>query len=115
MRRIDSTARMSQGVVVDGMLHTAGQVANDKFEAVEGQTRQVLEKIEKLMALAGGNKQTLVSVTVYLAAITDFHAMNSVYDAWIDPGHPPVRTCVEARLANSGIKVEISAICKVAT
>lgn len=113
MQRLDAGARMSQGVVVDGMLHTAGQVATDRTEAVEGQTRQVLDKIEALIVRAGGSKASLVSVTVYLAAITDFQAMNSVYDTWIDPEHPPVRTCVEARLAHSGIRVEISAICKV--
>ena len=104
---------MSQGVIVDGVLHTSGQVAIDKSDTIEGQTQQVLDKIDKLIGTADGNKKNLVSVTVYLAAITDFHAMNSVYDSWIDPDHPPVRTCVEARLANSGIKVEISAICKV--
>lgn len=113
MRRIESGARMSHGVVVDGMLYTSGQVATDKSETIEGQTRQVLAKIEKLIETAGGSKQTLVSVTVYLAAIIDFNAMNSVYDAWIDLENPPVRTCIEARLANSTIKVEISAICKV--
>ena len=42
--------------------------------------------------------------------IADFAAMNSVYDAWIDPANPPARACIEARLAHPALKVEIIAI-----
>ena len=33
--------------------------------------------------------------------------MNSAWDAWVVPGHPPVRACVQARLAKPEWKVEI--------
>jgi enamine deaminase RidA (YjgF/YER057c/UK114 family) len=104
---------MSQGVVAAGLLHISGQVATDKSTGVEDQTRQVLAKLEDIMSEAGATKAGLVSVTVYLAHIADFAAMNSVYDRWIDTENPPARACVEARLANPGIRVEISAICAV--
>ena len=102
---------MSQGVLVGGMLYVSGQVAQDKSAGIEDQTRQVLAKIERIMSEAGMSKSELVAVNVFLPHITDFAAMNSVYDAWIDPANPPSRTCVEARLAHSGIRVEISAVC----
>ena len=35
--------------------------------------------------------------------------MNSVYDAWIDPDNKPARACIEARLADPALKVEIIA------
>jgi len=49
----------------------------------------------------------VLSVQVLLASIGDFAAMNSVYDAWIDPANPPARACFEARLAAPAFKVEI--------
>ena len=36
--------------------------------------------------------------------------MNAVWDGWIDPGNPPARATVEARLAAAGYKVEIAMI-----
>ena len=54
-------------------------------------------------------------VNVFLPHIIDFDAMNEVYDAWIDPSAPPARACVEARLANPSLRVEISAIAAVSS
>ena len=36
--------------------------------------------------------------------------MNAVYDAWIDPKSPPARACVEARLADPDLRVEMTAM-----
>ena len=33
--------------------------------------------------------------------------MNSVWDAWVDTDNPPVRACVESRLAFPELLVEI--------
>jgi enamine deaminase RidA (YjgF/YER057c/UK114 family) len=40
----------------------------------------------------------------------DFAAMNSVWDNWVDPANKPARATIEARLADSALKVEIIAI-----
>jgi len=42
--------------------------------------------------------------------IADFAAMNTVYDAWIDPANPPARAAIEARLAHPSLKVEVIAV-----
>jgi enamine deaminase RidA (YjgF/YER057c/UK114 family) len=36
--------------------------------------------------------------------------MNSVWDAWVTPGSPPVRACVESKLALPQLKVEIMVV-----
>ena len=102
--------RMSQAVAYNGALHIAGQVADDRKAGVENQTLQVLAKIEALLEEAGTNKSKLVAVNVFLPHISDFDAMNAIYDAWIDPARPPARACVEARLADPDLRIEISAI-----
>ncbi|QOF74713.1 RidA family protein (plasmid) [Aminobacter sp. SR38] len=108
-----SGSRMSQAVVYGGMVHIAGQVANDRKAGIESQTRDVLAKIDQLLAEAGTSKSKLVAVNVFLPQIGDFEAMNSIYDAWVDPERLPARACVEARLADPDLRIEITAIAAV--
>ena len=56
IKRIESGKRMSQAVVANGFVFLAGQVANDTTCSVENQTRQVLDEIDRLLALAGSGK-----------------------------------------------------------
>jgi enamine deaminase RidA (YjgF/YER057c/UK114 family) len=113
IQRIQAGSRMSQAVVHNGLVYIAGQVANDPKAGIEGQTRDVLAKVDALLQAAGTDKSKLLSVNVFLPAIVDFDAMNSVYDRWIDPQNPPARACVEARLAVPDLRIEITAIAAV--
>ncbi|MBP2307122.1 RidA family protein [Azospirillum melinis] len=108
--RFQVGSRMSQAVVCQGMVHIAGQVANTRTGSIQEQTRDVLAKIDALLAEAGSDKSRLVAVNVFLPHITDFDAMNEVYDAWIDPANPPARACTEARLADPDLRVEMTAL-----
>ncbi|UUP18673.1 RidA family protein [Nitratireductor thuwali] len=106
-------SRMSQAVVYGGLVHIAGQVSDDRKAGVEEQTADVLRKIDALLAEAGTNRSKLLAVNIFLPAIMDFDAMNSVYDVWIDPENPPARACVEARLADPNLRVEMTAVAAV--
>jgi enamine deaminase RidA (YjgF/YER057c/UK114 family) len=105
-----SGPRMSQAVAYGGMVHIAGQVADDRKAGIQGQTRDVLAKIEALLAEAGTDKSKLVAVNIFLPQISDFEAMNRIYDAWVDPQRLPARACVEARLADPDLRIEITAV-----
>lgn len=105
--------RMSQAVVHGGLVYIAGQVAENRKAGLEGQVRDVLGKIEALLREAGTDKSKLLAVNVFLPHISDFDAMNAVYDAWVSPGPPPARACVEARLADPDLRIEITAIAAV--
>jgi enamine deaminase RidA (YjgF/YER057c/UK114 family) len=113
IQRIQAGTRMSQAVLHNGLVYIAGQVADDPKAGIEGQTRDVLAKIDGLLQAAGTDKSKLLSVNVFLPAIVDFAAMNSVYDNWIDPQKPPARACVESRLAVPDLRIEITAIASV--
>ena len=108
-----SGPRMSQAVAYGGLVHIAGQVANDRKAGIEGQTRDVLAKLEALLAEAGTNKSKLVAVNIFLPQIGDFDAMNRIYDAWVDPERVPARACVEARLADPDLRIEVTAVAAV--
>ena len=75
IKRIESGKRMSQAVVANGFVFLAGQVANDTTGSVENQTRQVLDEIDRLLALAGSGKEKILSANIYLANMADFAAM----------------------------------------
>jgi enamine deaminase RidA (YjgF/YER057c/UK114 family) len=110
IKRIEAGPRMSQAVVHGQTVYIAGQVAGDTAADVTGQTRQILETIERLLAAAGTDRKHLLSATIYLADIGSFEAMNRAWDAWVAPGAPPARATVEARLAGPAYKVEIAVI-----
>ena len=108
--RLQPGKRMSQVVIHGNIAYLAGQVASDYDGNIEKQTGEVLAAIDRLLAEAGTTKSKVLTCQVVLNNIADFAAMNSVYDAWIDPANPPARACIEARLAHPSLKVEIIAV-----
>ena len=90
-----------------GVLYTAGQVDAQAGD-VAGQTRNVLAKIDALLAQAGTSRARLLSANIWLADITTFNEMNAIWDAWIDPANPPARATVQSALAAPEYRVEIS-------
>ncbi len=108
--RIQPNPRLSAAVTYGNLVFLSGQVPGDATDAA-GQTRQVLEKIDALLAEAGSDKDHLLSATIYLKDIgTDFDAMNDVWSAWLSPGQAPSRTTLQAELARPQVLVEISVI-----
>lgn len=110
IRRIESGPRMSQAVVANGFVYLAGQVATDPSANVEGQTRQVLGEIDRLLALAGTSKERILSATIYLADVASFADMNRAWEAWVPADAKPARATVEARLVAPEYRVEIQVI-----
>lgn len=104
--RLHSDDRMSQAVIHGDTIWLAGQVG-EPGEDVVAQTRTALAEIDSLLAEAGSSKSRIISATIWLADITDFEAMNSVWDKWIDPANPPARATGESRLAAPEYRVEI--------
>jgi enamine deaminase RidA (YjgF/YER057c/UK114 family) len=110
IQRYQKGSRMSQAVVHGGTVYVAGKVARNSKGSLEEQTRDVLQQIEDILKEAGSDKSKLLAINIYLPSIADFDAMNVVYDAWLDKENPPVRACVEARLANPDLRIEITAV-----
>ncbi len=107
IKRLESGARMSQATIANGFAFLAGQVATDPTADVEGQTRQVLGEIDRLLADAGTSKDRILTANVYLADITTFAQMNKAWDAWVPENAKPARATVEAKLAAPEYRVEI--------
>lgn len=106
----------SSGVVCGGFLFLAGQApCRPDGTIVRGtiaeQVQLTLDNLEAVANAAGGSLRDAVKVTVYLADIGDWAAMNAAYAAYFgDPA--PARTAVQCVL--NGFDVEIDAIVAVA-
>ena len=108
IKRFDVGPRMSQAVVHGKTVYLAGQVAqNAPGGTVAEQTKDILDRIDALLAEAGSDKSKLLSANIWLSDIGDFAAMNAAWDAWVVPGNTPCRACVESKLASPKFNVEI--------
>jgi enamine deaminase RidA (YjgF/YER057c/UK114 family) len=113
IKRINPGKRMSEAVVHNGTVYVAGQVADDPKADAVGQTKQILASIDRILAEAGSDKTKILQAQIFLAKITDFAAMNSVWDTWVPQGHTPARATIEAALATPDYLVEIKVIAAV--
>ena len=110
IQRIKGGPRMSMAVVHGNTVYVAGQVADDPNADVGGQTKQILGKIDALLAEAGTDKTRILSANIWLRDIGTFAEMNAVWDAWVPQGNTPARATVEAKLASPNLLVEIAVI-----
>ncbi len=106
----------SQGVVAEGRLvFTAGQLGLDPAAGklvsggVQAETRRALENVKAIVEAAGSSMDRVVKVTVLLADIGDFSAMNEIYKTFF-PDAPPARTAFEVGRLPLDALVEIEAV-----
>jgi enamine deaminase RidA (YjgF/YER057c/UK114 family) len=112
IQRMHTGPRMSQIVVHGDTVYLAGQTAQRAPGAsVAEQTKDILAKIDELLADAGSDKTKILSATIWINTMSDFAEMNTVWDAWVPEGHTPARACVESpKLARPEFTVEIGII-----
>jgi enamine deaminase RidA (YjgF/YER057c/UK114 family) len=99
--------RLSEVAEYHGVLYLAGQVAENTEQDIEGQTREVLGHIDRLLQEHGSDKSRILQCQIYLADMALFARMNEVWDAWVAAGNAPPRATVEARLASAKKLIEI--------
>jgi enamine deaminase RidA (YjgF/YER057c/UK114 family) len=97
---------ISRAVVRGDTVYLCG-VTPDPTGDITSQTKQVLDRIDHLLHQAGTDKSRLLTAQVWLSDMRLFETHNAVWNAWVDPGQPPVRACVQAALWRAGMLVEI--------
>ncbi|NVD99523.1 MULTISPECIES: RidA family protein [unclassified Massilia] len=105
--RLHVGKRLSEVAIHNNTVYLAGQIAENTENDIQGQTREVLGHVDRLLAEAGSDKTCILSAQIYLADLADFAGMNEEWDAWVPGGHTPPRATVQAKLANPAWRVEI--------
>ncbi len=106
-----ANARMSKIVRHGGLVYLCGQTASGGANAsadITAQTHETLSRVDVLLAEAGSDRKRILSATIYLRDMSDFAAMNVVWESWLAPGTAPARTAVEARLASESLLFEVT-------
>jgi enamine deaminase RidA (YjgF/YER057c/UK114 family) len=100
----------SKVVEANGFVFTAGIVADDPKQDVKGQTQQILAEIDRLLEMVGTDKTKVVSATIWVSDIRNRDAMNEAWTAWTGSQNLPGRACIEAKLADPRMLVEIAVV-----
>ena len=105
----------SQGVVANGFLYTAGQIAIDPAtgQVVQGnvsvQTERVMTNLAAVLATVGAKWTDVVKTTVFLQDMNDFPAVNEGYGKALGEARP-ARSTVQVAGLPRGVLVEIEAV-----
>jgi 2-iminobutanoate/2-iminopropanoate deaminase len=105
----------SQGIVTNGFVFTAGQIALDPVagKIVDGgivdQTERVMQNLQEVLRAAGASWDDVVKTNVYLHDLSDFPTVNEIYGRWLGKARP-ARSTVQVPGLPRGALVEIDAI-----
>ncbi len=97
-------------VEANGFVFTGGVVPEDSSQDMKGQTRQVLNEIDRLLAVGGTDKSKIVTTTIWVSDINKREELNEVWKEWVDGNNLPGRACVEAKLADPKWLLEIMVV-----
>jgi enamine deaminase RidA (YjgF/YER057c/UK114 family) len=107
IKRLHIGKTLSEAAIHNGVVYLAGQIAEDTTQNIEGQTREVLGHIDRLLSEAGSDKSRILMCQIYISDIKDFENMNAVWNEWVAGGNSPPRATVEAKLAKPEMLVEM--------
>lgn len=105
----------SQGIVANGFLFTAGQIAIDPATGqivagdVAKQTERVMSNLAAVLATVNATWKDVVKTTVFLHDMGDFPVVNEVYGKALGEARP-ARSTVQVSALPRGVLVEIDAI-----
>jgi len=105
----------SQGVVANGFLFTAGQIAIDPATSqivagdVRAQTDRVMLNLAAVLATVNATWKDVVKTTVFLQDMGDFPVVNEVYGKALGEARP-ARSTVQVSALPRGVAVEIEAV-----
>lgn len=110
IKRLHVGPRLSEIVVHEHTVYLAGQIAENIAADAEGQAREILASIDRLLTQVGSSKTKILSAMIFVSDMRNFAAMNKAWDQWIPRDHTPARATVEAKLATPAHLVEIKIV-----
>ena len=107
----------SQGVIVDGILYTAGQIAinpetqNIDAKTIEEQAEQVCKNLGAILNEANTSFENVIKTTVFITDLSKFGVVNDIYGKYFISN--PARSCVEVNNLPKNALIEIEVIAKI--
>jgi len=105
----------SQATVYNGLVFVAGQLSIDpatgahKTGTIEEQTELALNNVLAILQAAGSDWSRVLKMTVYVADINLWDAVNKVYSRMLGE-HRPARAIIPTGALHHGFLIEIDAV-----
>jgi 2-iminobutanoate/2-iminopropanoate deaminase len=105
----------SQAIAAGNLVFLSGQLPIDPGTGalidgdIAAMTRQIFRNIETVLAAAGSNLGKVVKVTVFMADLNDFQAMNAAYAEFF-PHDPPARSTIQVARLPRDARIEIEVV-----
>ena len=109
----------NQGIVTNGFVFTAGQVAIDPATGnlIEGsfkeRVRQVMKNLNSILEESGTNFSNVAKFTVFLTDMSNYATVNEVFSEFIKESYAPARSLVAVSALPAGTDIEIECIATV--
>jgi reactive intermediate/imine deaminase len=109
----------NQGIVTNGFVFTAGQVAIDPATGnlIEGsfkeRVRQVMKNLNSILEESGTHFSNVVKFTVFLTDMSNYAAVNEVFSEFIKESNAPARSLVAVSALPAGTDIEIECVATV--
>ena len=106
----------NQGVVSNGFVFTAGQVAIDPktSKLIDGnfkdRVNQIFDNLENILIETGSSLSNVVKFTVFLTDMGNYADINEVFNSRLDEETAPARSLVEVSGLPAGTDVEIECV-----
>ena len=105
----------SQAVMANGMIFASGQLGIDPAtgnfagEDFRSQAEQSLKNVKAIVEAAGSSMDKVVKVSVFMADMSDFAALNEIYAQYFSAPYP-ARSAVAVKTLPKGGLIEIEVI-----
>jgi 2-iminobutanoate/2-iminopropanoate deaminase len=120
VRKMDRDGKPADGkqmitplITHNGLIYIAGQGANSNGpvgkDDIDSHTTKVMENVKELVISGGGTMDSILQLTVYLASIDYYDAMNKIFKTYF-PNGGPARTTVAVAALPGNSMVEINCI-----
>jgi len=112
----DGTQFITPLVIHNGLIYIAGQGANSNGNVgkddIDSHVTKVMENVKELVDMGGGSMDSILQLTVFLADLKYYDAMNKIFKTYFPHGGP-ARTTISVAGVPGNSLVEINCIAAV--
>ena len=100
---------IAPAVIAKPFVFVSGQGPHDTVnQDIKQQTKEVIERIGKILKECSTSLDNILKLTVYLSDINNYSAMNEIFAQYFKDS-PPARTCIQVSRIPRDVLVEIDA------
>ncbi|HEX7386913.1 MAG TPA: RidA family protein [Castellaniella sp.] len=108
IERLAGSDRYSKAVKYGSVAYLAGITPKEGVGDIQRQFAEVLQTADATLAELGVDKSFILNAQILMASLDrDYAPMNVLWSEWLKDSPKPARTTCGARLARSGVLVEV--------